>query len=193
MKDIVLSDFWSLHEVLAFMVTGAAVAGILWRVLKRLFEQTAHTYSKIDAIEELLDQLQQKGMTAGAEKSLKRLEKRILLTQAQVRLIMEVDNTGYVETNKNGGLTYCNTQFTHWTGLSAEEAKGFGWAAAIHPEDRSRITADWVNSIKEERPVDLWFRYKRDTVETPVHARSVVVRDDGEVLGFVALIVPIDR
>lgn len=190
-----MNGFWTIQQVMAFTITAAAAAAVLWRVIRRLFNQSTATHAKIDALEELLAQVQETGMTAGAEKALQRLERRILLTQAQVRVVMEVDNTGYVETNKDGGLLYCNTQFTHWTGLNAEEAKGFGWATAIHPEDRARVVTDWTNSVKEERPIDLWYRYKRDSVVTPVHARSVVVRDDSanKVLGFVALIVPVEN
>jgi PAS domain S-box-containing protein len=103
---------------------------------------------------------------------------------------MEIDDTGYIEANKDGRLTYCNSQYTRWTGLTVEEARGYGWMAAIHPDDRSRVVDEWANSVKDERPVDLWFRYKRGSLITPVHARSVIVRDKDEVLGFVALIVP---
>ena len=191
----ILNSFWDVHEgheILVFFMTAVAAGGIIWRVVRHTFKQMNATHIKVDAIEDLLNQIKEKGMTSGAEKSLRQLEKRIILTQAQVRLIMEIDNTGYVETNKAGGLIYCNSQFTNWTGLTAEEAKGYGWASAIHPEDRSRIINDWSASVKEERPIDLWYRYKRGSVEIPVHARSIVVRDDlnGEVLGFVALIVP---
>lgn len=190
-----MNGFWTIQQVLAFIITAAAASAVLWRVVHRLFHQSTSTHAKIEAIEELLEQVQKKGMTSGAEVALARLERRMLLTQAQVRLVMEVDGTGYVETNKEGGLIYCNTQFVHWTGMSLDEAKGFGWVSAIHPNDRARVVHDWTNSVKEQRPLDLWFRYKFNTLETPVHARTVVVRDDqrdGEVLGFIALIVPIE-
>lgn len=189
-----MSGFWTAQQVLAFVITFTAVAGIAWRVIRRLIQQSTETHAKVDAIEALLEQVKKKGMTAGAEEALNRLERRLLLTQAQVRVVMEVDGTGYVETNKDGGLIYCNTQFIHWTGMSLEDAKGYGWATAIHPDDRARVIHDWSNAVKEERPVDLWYRYSFNNVETAVHARSVVVRDDhnnNEVLGYVALIVPV--
>jgi len=194
-----MNGFWTIQQIAAFSITLTAALGILWKIARKVIKQSNLTHRKIEAIEELLLQVKDKGMTAGAEKALMRLEKKILLTQAQVRLLMEVDGTGYVETNADGGLIYCNTQFVHWTGLSPEEAKGFGWAAAVHPDDRSRVASDWANSVKDLRPIDLWFRYKgRKQKEIAVHARSVVVRDENNnahgdgVLGFVAIIVPMD-
>jgi PAS domain S-box-containing protein len=189
-----VNGFWTIQQVFAFIIAATAAATILWRVVVRLFHQSTTTHAKIDAIEDLLEQVNETGMTAGAEDALLRLERRLLLTQAQVRLVMEVDGTGYVETNKEGGLIYCNTQFVHWTGMSIDDAKGYGWASAIHPDDRARVVNDWTNAVKEQRPIDLWYRYKYNSVITSVHARSVVVRDehnDNETLGFVAIIVPV--
>lgn len=190
-----MNHFWSLNQVLAFTITFAAAAGIFWKVVKELFHRSATTHAKIDAVESLLDQIAQKGMTEGAEKALARLERRLLLTQAQVRVVMEIDGTGYVETDNVGNLIYCNSQFTQWTGLTLEEAKGYGWIASIHPEDRSRIIKEWENSVKDRRPVDLWYRYKYKRTITSVHARSVVVHSDdpSEILGFIALIVPVEN
>jgi PAS domain S-box-containing protein len=191
-----MNGFWTLQQVFAFVIAAAAAVGVAWRVIRRLFRESTATHAKIDAIETLLEQVDRTGMTSGAEKSFQRLERRLLLTQAQVRLVMEVDGTGYVETNKDGGLIYCNTQFVHWTGMSIDDARGYGWASAVHPEDRARVTNDWINAIKEQRPIDLWYRYKYNSIITPVHARSVVVRDEhnnNETLGFVAIIVPIEK
>lgn len=189
-----MSGFWTIQQVLAFLLTFSAATALAWRIARRLYVQSAETHAKVDAIEKLLDQVEKKGMTAGAEEALARLERRLLLTQAQVRVVMEVDGTAYVETNKDGGLIYCNTQFVQWTGLSLDDARGYGWARAIHPDDRARVTNDWTNAVKEQRPIDLWFRYKYNSIITPVHARSVVVRDEhnSEILGFVALIVPVE-
>jgi PAS domain-containing protein len=187
-----MNGFWTIQQVLAFTLTFAAVLALSWRVILRLFQQSSETHAKINAIESLLNQVKEKGMTAGAEAALSRLERRLVLTQAQVRVVMEVDGTGYIETDKAGGLTYCNTQFVHWTGMNIDEAKGFGWAGAIHENDRSRIVNEWASAVKDQRAIDLWYSYKYNQVITPVHARCIVVRNDhdDEVLGYVALIVP---
>jgi PAS domain S-box-containing protein len=189
-----MNGFWTLQQVFAFTITAAAAVGIGWKFVRQLIKQSNATHTKIEAIEKLLIQVERSGMTDGAEKALGRLEQKILLTQAQVRLVMEVDGTGYVETDKDGGLIYCNTQFVKWTGLSAEEARGYGWAAAIHPDDRDRVVKDWSSAVKDQRPLDLWYRYRYNKEIISVHARSVVVRDEHRedgLLGFVAIIVPI--
>ena len=37
-----------------------------------------------------------------------------------------------------GGRTWANRRWTEYTGQSAEEAAGFGWVEAVHPDDRTR-------------------------------------------------------
>lgn len=186
-----MKEFWSIPEILAFIVAASTALAIVLRLSRRIINQTILTHSKVEAIEELLDQVEKNGMTSGAASSIERFERRLLITQAQIRVVMEVDGTGYVETDANGGLIYCNSQFTHWTGMSSEDAAGYGWAASVHEDDRTRIVNEWSNSVKEKRPIDLWYRYKKGDTVIPVHARSVVIRNDNEVLGFLALIVPV--
>lgn len=190
-----MNGFWTIQQSLAFFITIVGAIGVGWKIVNKILAQISENHSKLDAIEALLDDVKEKGMTSGAEKALQRLERRLLLTQAQVRVVMEIDGTGYVETDNVGNLIYCNSQFTQWTGLTLEEARGYGWIASIHPEDRSRIVKEWENAVKDKRPVDLWYRYKYKRTETSVHARSVVVYsdDESEILGFIALIVPVEN
>lgn len=186
-----MKNFWSIQEIIAFFIAVSAAFTIIWKISRQIIKQSILTHSKVEAIEELLDQVNANGMTTGAAEAIGRFERRLLITQAQIRVIMEVDGTGYVETDADGGLIYCNSQFTHWTGMNSEEASGYGWASAVHIEDRARIINEWSSAVKEKRPIDLWYRYKHANIEIPVHARSVVIRNDNEVLGYLALIVPV--
>jgi len=43
----------------------------------------------------------------------------------------------------DGSLEFYNQRGLDYLGLSAEEARGWGWAAAIHPDDLNRLTDYW--------------------------------------------------
>jgi formate hydrogenlyase transcriptional activator len=47
----------------------------------------------------------------------------------------------------DGSFEFLNQRWLDYTGLSAEEARGSGWAAAIHPDDLNRIT-DCLRAIR---------------------------------------------
>ncbi|WP_149536637.1 sensor histidine kinase [Siccirubricoccus phaeus] len=46
-----------------------------------------------------------------------------------------------------GAWSYANRRWTEHTGLTAEEAVGFGWLAAVHPEDRGRVLDAWRAAV----------------------------------------------
>jgi formate hydrogenlyase transcriptional activator len=43
----------------------------------------------------------------------------------------------------DGSLEFLNRRWLDFTGLSVEEARGWGWTAAIHPDDLNRLTDYW--------------------------------------------------
>ncbi len=47
-----------------------------------------------------------------------------------------------------GKLMFINEAWETWTGMSREEALGFGWARAIHPDDSKALLEKWGNAYK---------------------------------------------
>ena len=43
----------------------------------------------------------------------------------------------------DGSVEFCNRRWLEYTGLTAEQTQGWGWRAAIHPEDRDELVATW--------------------------------------------------
>ena len=43
----------------------------------------------------------------------------------------------------DGSVEICYKRWLEYTGLTAEQAKGWGWKAAIHPEDLDGLVATW--------------------------------------------------
>lgn len=43
----------------------------------------------------------------------------------------------------SGAVDFCNQCWLEYTGLTAEQSQGWGWTAAIHPEDRDELVATW--------------------------------------------------
>ncbi len=78
-------------------------------------------------------------------------------------------------------------------GLTPEEAQGEGWAQAIHPDDRERVSEEWYQAAKE----GLWFRtecrfQRPDGVVTWVFTQALAEKTkDGEIIGYVGTITDI--
>ncbi|HEY3596861.1 MAG TPA: PAS domain-containing protein [Paraburkholderia sp.] len=51
-------------------------------------------------------------------------------------------------TQSDGYLDFVNDRWVRFTGLSLERAQGWGWQAAIHPEDREHFTKVWLHLLE---------------------------------------------
>ncbi|EWY36134.1 hypothetical protein N825_29705 [Skermanella stibiiresistens SB22] len=54
----------------------------------------------------------------------------------------------------DGACDFLSPQWLAHTGLSAEDQLGDGWLVAIHPEDRTRLMAEWRRSVESRVPFD---------------------------------------
>ncbi|MGB9178262.1 MAG: PAS domain S-box protein, partial [Pyrinomonadaceae bacterium] len=53
---------------------------------------------------------------------------------------------------KDGSAEFFNQQYLDFVGLSAEEASGLGWTAAVHPDDLNSLVATWASIVASEEP-----------------------------------------
>jgi PAS domain S-box-containing protein len=102
--------------------------------------------------------------------------------------LQNVSPVGIFHTDANGRCLSVNVRWCEITGLEAEEALGEGWARAVHPDDRERITERWSRAILEENQAfEAQFRFRRpDGVITPVLAQTLPERDArGRICGYI--------
>lgn len=64
-------------------------------------------------------------------------------------------------TRPDGSVDYFNTRFYEYTGLNAEQALGWGWTAALHPDDLIAATEAWNRSVKRGTQYEIEYRLKR--------------------------------
>src|SRR4029453_4159066 len=61
----------------------------------------------------------------------------------------------------DGQAEFLNDRWRAYTGMTAEQAAGVGWAEAIHPEDRERLIDYWQSCLASGTPVDAEARLRR--------------------------------
>ncbi len=61
----------------------------------------------------------------------------------------------------NGELDYYNRQWETYTGLTAEETKGWGWAPVLHPDDLQPCIDRWTQAYTRGEPYEIEYRFKR--------------------------------
>src|SRR3989442_11371072 len=60
-----------------------------------------------------------------------------------------------------GSNEFLNRRWHDYTGLSVHEGLGWGWKAAIHPEDLARLMAKWETLLNSGEPGESEARLRR--------------------------------
>ena len=61
----------------------------------------------------------------------------------------------------DGSIDYLNKRWTDYTGLTVEQASGWGWQAAIHPEDLPGLLRHWESILAAGVPGEFEARLRR--------------------------------
>ena len=79
------------------------------------------------------------------------------------------------------------------TGLAPEQARGQGWIAALHPDDRARVVAGWNAAVVDGRESEAEIRFLRpDGVVTWLQGKAVPLHSpSGDVAGFIGTVADI--
>jgi PAS domain S-box-containing protein len=98
-------------------------------------------------------------------------------------------------TRADGYCTYLNRQWHEFTGQSEEEALGFGWLEATHPDDKDAAEKAFVEANAAREPFRAEYRLRRadGTYRWTIDAASPRFGAAGEYLGYVGSVVDIDE
>ncbi len=64
-------------------------------------------------------------------------------------------------TGPDGSTEFLNRRWLDYTGLTIEEAQGWGWKAAVHPDDLPRLLDVWRGLLASGKPGELEARLRR--------------------------------
>ncbi|MCT7954381.1 PAS domain S-box protein [Laspinema palackyanum] len=127
--------------------------------------------------------------TAHNRHSIKSLQDRLRRYQA----IAGLSPIGIFQTDTEGKILYVNKKWCEIAGISPQEAMGYGWARAIHPEDSSYVFAQWSQFIQNpiEFRMECRMVHQDGTIIWILGQAVPQTGERGEVTGFVGAIVDI--
>jgi PAS domain S-box-containing protein len=77
------------------------------------------------------------------------------------QVLAELAPVGIFLTDAQGICQYVNSRWCALAGLTAAEAAGEGWAAALHPDDRERVLRDWYRAAATSSDSESEYRFQR--------------------------------
>jgi formate hydrogenlyase transcriptional activator len=94
----------------------------------------------------------------------------------------------------DGSNAFCNQRWHDYTGLSPEEAHGWGWKAPVHPEDLGKLMDTWSRLLASGEPGEEEARLRRvDGAYRWCLFRAVPVRDElGHIVNWYGMMADIE-
>src|ERR1700745_1287941 len=89
---------------------------------------------------------------AELQKACEEIKQRTEAAGRSERELRDVVNTvpAYVwRTSPEGHVDFVNDRWLQFTGLALEEAFGWNWEAVLHPDDRTRVVAEWHTALQK--------------------------------------------
>jgi PAS domain S-box-containing protein len=79
----------------------------------------------------------------------------------QFRLVIDTIPTFAWRTRPDGYAEFFSRRWQDYTGLSLEQAQGWGWTEALHPDDVAGLTEAWRASLETGSPAETEARMRR--------------------------------
>ncbi len=92
----------------------------------------------------------------------KRMEKEVESATALFHTLALNSPVGIFRTNAYGETIYVNPAWSKLTGVSVEDAFGYGWAEIIHPDEKERIIHEWKERFAKRIPSNAEYRLLKD-------------------------------
>jgi PAS domain S-box len=93
-------------------------------------------------------------------------------------------------TRPDGSCVYLNKKWQQFTGQADGSELGFGWLAALHPEDKARIADDFQQAHINHAPFHLEYRLRRadGVYRWVIDSAAPRMSESGEFLGYIGSI-----
>jgi|GEM_PF-211354 len=62
-----------------------------------------------------------------------------------------------------GFIDYYNQRWTNYTGMTLEQAQGWGWEPVLHPDDLQKCIDTWCESLRTGNNHHIEYRFRRDS------------------------------
>lgn len=91
----------------------------------------------------------------------KRAEQAVAASERNLQLTIDTIPTLAWAARLDGTAQFLNKHYLDYIGLTAEEAQDWGWAAAVHPEDRIGLADTWKTIMASGKPGETEARLRR--------------------------------
>ncbi|HEX8685654.1 MAG TPA: PAS domain-containing protein, partial [Pyrinomonadaceae bacterium] len=90
-----------------------------------------------------------------------RAEEALAASERNLKLIIDTIPALAWSTASDGSADFFNQHYLDYMGLSTEQVAGWGWTAALHPDDRDGLATEWQRIMAAGEPAEAEARLRR--------------------------------
>jgi PAS domain S-box-containing protein len=169
--SVLAFDYYLLPPVNSFVVLSREMPRVVLFAIAALFvvalsatqRRTAESLRRArDDLANKVQELERLNETLHIESAERKLaEEKIRKAEREHRLTLDSIPTLAWRTRTDGFAEYLNKRWLDYTGLSLEQALGWEWQVAIHPEDLAGLVKSWREMLTSEKAVEVEARMRR--------------------------------
>ncbi|MGB5420103.1 PAS domain S-box protein [Algibacter sp.] len=125
----------------------------------------------------------------------KQAKEKLIKSESLFRELTSNAPVGIFQTDKEGSVNFVNEEWLDYTGLSFDEALGFGWSNAIHPDDKERVVKAWQQyaEIGGEFKIEFRFLDKKNNVKSMSTKAVETFDSNNNLYGYIGMTVDISE
>src|ERR1700680_328207 len=113
------------------------------------------------------------------ERERRQAEEAVKQAENRLRLVIETVPALVWSALPDGSRDFLNQRWLEYSGLSRDEALGWGWTVSIHSEDRATFLDEWRGAVAAGKPIETEARLRRADGEYRWFlVRAVPLRDE---------------
>ena len=128
-------------------------------------------------------------------------EKRIIAlrkikeSEKRFQTLTENSPVGIFRARPDGFTTYVNPRWCELSGMSPEEARGYGWTKLVHPDDLEELMQGWKNATVSRQNSKAEYRFLREDGQIVWVTGEAVLEysNEGEFIGYIGTISDITK
>ncbi|MBK9711023.1 MAG: PAS domain S-box protein [Kouleothrix sp.] len=124
----------------------------------------------------------------------RRAEEALRASEQRARALADAMPQAVWTARPTGEIDHYNQRWYDYTGATPEQTMGWGWQAALHPDDVQRCVDGWAESVRTGAPYEIEYRWRRADGTYRWHlGRALPVRGgDGRIVFWVGTGTDID-
>jgi PAS domain S-box-containing protein len=114
-------------------------------------------------------------------------------SEQRYQALATISPVGIFRTDPDGATTYVNPKWCEISGLSSNQALGYGWLDAVHSDDKERLRRGWQESAEFHRPSFSDYRFVRPdgTTAWVMGQAAPEMNSENQTVGYVGTITDI--